>query len=77
MKELILLHLLAISVIAGPVQPPNEWQDADAAWLSNKIYEGTNTMNTGSGFVFHSYNSNQWGAYALWNQIKSGECYIV
>lgn len=77
MKELLLLHLLVISVIAGPFQPPNEWQDADAAWLSNKIYDGVNTMNTDSGYVFHSHDSRVLGAYAIWKQIKSGECYIV
>ena len=38
-----------ISGIAGVFQAPNEWQEADAAWLSNKIYEGVNTMNTDSG----------------------------
>lgn len=77
MKELLLLHLLVISVMAGLFQPPNEWQDADAAWLSNKIYEGINSMNTDSGYVFHSHNSRVFGAYAIWKQKKSGECYIV
>ena len=76
MKELILL-LLVISATAGPHQAPNEWQDADAAWLANKIYEGSNTMNTDSGYVFHSHNSRQWGAYALWKQKNNGECYVV
>ncbi len=65
MKELLLLHLLVISVMAGLFQPPNEWQDADAAWLSNKIYEGINSMNTDSGYVFHSHNSRVFGAYAI------------
>ena len=66
-----------ISGIAGVFQAPNEWQEADAAWLSNKIYEGVNTMNTDSGYVFHSHNSRVYGAYALWKQKKTGECYVV
>jgi len=77
MKELLLLHLLVISVIAGSYQPPNEWQDADAAWLSKKIYDGVNTMNTDSGYVFHSHESKDFGAYAIWKQAKTGECYVV
>jgi hypothetical protein len=77
MKELLLLHLLVISVIAGSYQPPNEWQDADASWLSNQIYKGVNTMNTDSGYVFHSHESEPFGAYAIWKQKKTGECYVV
>jgi len=77
MKELLLLYLLMISVIAGPGQAPNEWQEADAAWLANKIYEGVNTMNTDYGYVFHSRDTRVYGAYALWKHKKNGECYIV
>ena len=57
-----------ISVMANLFQPPNEWQDADAAWLSNKIYEGVNTMNTDSDYVFHSHDSRVFEAYAIWKK---------
>jgi len=63
--------------MAGSLEPPTVWEDADSAWLANKIYEGVHTMNTDSGYVFHSHDSRAWGAYALWKQKKSGECYIV
>ena len=76
MKELILL-LLVISATAGPHQAPNEWQDADAAWLANKIYEGSNTMNTDSGYVFHCHNSRQWVAYALWKEKKAENAMLL
>jgi len=66
-----------ISVITSPNQPPNEWQVADAAWLSNQIYKGVNTMDTSSGYVFDKHESNAYGAYAIWKQKNTGECYIV
>ena len=77
MKEFILLYFLMISIIASPYQPPNDWQVADAAWLSNKIYKGVNTMDTSSGYVFDKHESNLFGAYAIWKQKNTGECYVV
>ena len=77
MKQLLLLNILFISAIAGPFQEPNEWQVADASWLSYKIYSGVNTMDTDSGYVFHKHESNIYGAYAIWKQKNSGECYVV
>ena len=77
MKKFILLHLLVISIISLPNQAPNEWQDADAAWLSNQIYKGVNTLDTEYGYVFHRHESNSYGAFAVWKQKKTGECYVV
>ena len=77
MKQLLLINLLIISAIAGPYQEPNEWQVADAAWLSYQIYNGVDTMDTDSGYVFDSDESILYGAYAVWKQKYSGDCYIV
>ena len=77
MKILILFYLLIIIAIISPKSPPTPAQDADAAWLSYKIYDGVNTMDTDSGYVFHSHDSDRHGAYCLWKQRKTGECYIV
>ena len=56
---------------------PTQNQDADAAWLSNKIYEGVNTMNTDSGCVIKSHQSEKNGAYAVWKHYRTKECYVV
>ena len=74
MKISIFIFFLAVSVIA---KQPTEWQDADAAWLSNQIYEGVNTMNTDSGSVIYSHTSTNFGAFAIWKQKKVGDCYLV
>ena len=52
MKMVLLLYSLMFVVISSA---PTQNQDADAAWLSNKIYEGVNTMNTDSGCVIKSH----------------------
>ena len=77
MKAFILIYLLIIEIISLPNKPPNKWQDADAAWLATKIYEGIDKMDTENGFVFHSHNSESYGAYAIWKQKNSGECFVV
>lgn len=77
MKTFILFYLLIINVIALPYTAPTKGQDADASWLSYKIYDGVNTMNTDSGYVFHSHESQENGAYAIWKQKNTGECYVV
>ena len=77
MKEFILLNLLVISIIALPNTAPNEWQVADAVWLSNQIYNGVNTLDTEYGYVFHKHESNAFGAFAIWKHKKTGECFIV
>ena len=77
MKIFLLFHLLIISVICSPKTAPTKGQDADAAWLSYKIYEGVDKLNTDSGSVFHSHDSQENGAYALWKQKNTGECYVV
>ena len=77
MKVLALFYLLINHIISSPYTAPNKWQDADASWLSYKIYDGVNTLNTDSGYVFRSHESDKNGAYALWKQKNSGDCYIV
>jgi hypothetical protein len=77
MRKFILLFLLFIGVTNSPNQPPNQWQDAIAVWLSNKIYLGIDKMDTDNGYVFHSYVSELTGAYALWIGRNINECYIV
>lgn len=77
MKVLALFYLLINNIISSPYTSPNKWQDADASWLSYKIYDGVNTLNTDSGYVFHSHESDKNGAYALWKQKNSGDCFIV
>ena len=77
MKILLLFNLLIIIAIISTKSPSIPEQDADAAWLSYKIYDGVNTMDTDSGYVFHSHDSDRNGDYCLWKQRKTGECYIV
>ena len=77
MKKFILLHLLLISIISSPNQAPDEWQDAEASWLSKQIYLGVNTMDTETGYVFYKQETNECGAFAVWKNSQSGECYIV
>lgn len=77
MKKFIIFHLFIISVISPPNEPPNEWQDADAVWLSNKIYDGVDTMDTDFGSVFQKHESYAYGAYAVWKQKITGECFVI
>lgn len=77
MKKFMLFYLLIIGAISSPNEPPNKWQDADAVWLSNKIYEGIDKMDTENGYVFHSHESKAYGAYAVWKQKNTGACFIV
>ena len=74
MKIVLLLYSLIFVVISTA---PTQNQDADAAWLSNKIYEGVNTMNTDSGCVIKSHQSANNGAYAVWKHYRTKECYVV
>ena len=68
-KSFILsLFLFAISLNASP---PTQNQDTDAAWLSNKIYDGVNTMNTDYGCVIKSHESDANGAYAVWKHYRT------
>lgn len=77
MKQFLILNMLIISVICGLFQEPNEWQVADSAWLSNQIYSGVDTMDTSSGYTIDKHESKYNGAYAVWKQKTSGDCYIV
>ena len=77
MKQFFILNMLIISVMCGSFEEPNEWQVADAAWLSNQIYSGVNTMDTASGYVLDKHESKYMGAYAVWKQKTSGDCYVV
>ena len=71
---LILICLLIIEVNAFA---PTQNQVANAAWLANKIYDGVDTMNTDSGCVIKSHQSGYNGAYAVWKQYRTKECYVV
>lgn len=76
MKKYILLYLLVVNSTAL-FGPPSAYQDADAAWLSNQIYDGVHTMNTDSGSVIYSHTSDKYGAFAIWKQKNVGDCYLV
>ena len=76
MKPFI-LYLLLTTIISRPNEPPNAYQDADAAWLSNKIYEGVDYMDTDNGNVIFKRQSEQNGAFAIWKQKYNGDCYVV
>ena len=67
MKPFI-FYLLLTTIISRPNEPPNAYQDADAAWLSNKIYEGVDYMDTDNGNVIFKRQSKQNGAFAIWKQ---------
>jgi len=77
MKTFIFFYFLLIGAFASENTASNEYQDADAAWLSYKIYDGVDTLDTDSGKVIYSHQSKDYGAYAIWKQKNSGECYIV
>ena len=70
----LLIYLLIVSIISKPNEPPTEFQDADAAWLSNQIYIGVDEMDTDSGKVIFSGGE---GSFAIWKQKYTGECYLV
>ena len=77
MKVFILLYLLIIGIISLPNQPPNEWKDANVAWLSNKIYDWINKKDTDSGYVFNYYESKTYGVYDILKQKDSGNFFVV
>ena len=68
MKTFIFFYFLLIGAFASENTASNEYQDADAAWLSYKIYDGVDTLDTDSGKVIHSHQSKKYGAYAIWKQ---------
>ena len=53
---------------------PTQNHDADAAYLSYKIYDGVNSLNSNSGCVIKSDDS---GRYAVWKHYRTKECYVV
>ena len=77
MKFILLLCSLISVVISSISSPPTQNQVANAAWLSNKIYDGVNTMNTNSGCVIKSHQSEENGAYAVWKHYRTKECFVV
>ena len=77
MRVFILLYLLKIGIISLPNQTLNEWKDANAAWLSNKIYDWINKKDTDSGYVFNYYESKTYGVYAILKQKDSGNFFVV
>ena len=68
MRVFILLYLLKIGIISLPNQTLNEWKDANAAWLSNKIYDWINKKDTDSGYVFNYYESKTYEVLLFWNK---------
>ena len=77
MRVFILLYLWIVGFISLPNQTPNEYQDADAAWLSNKIYDWIDKMDTDSGYVFNYYESKTYWVFAIWKHKDSGDCFVV
>ena len=72
--NLLLLGLfLIIEKVCPDSSQPTQNQDADSAYLSYKIYEGVNTLNTNSGCVIKTDN---W-RYAVWKHYRTKECYVV
>ena len=71
------LLLLGLFFIIEKVCPysfqPTQNQDADAAWLSHKIYEGAHALNSNYGCVIKTDN---W-RYAIWKHYRTKECYVV
>ena len=74
---ILLFSILIIEITLQCDSPPNKWQDAEGSWLSKQIYNGVNTMDTDSGSVIYSHQSFENGAYAIWKQKYTGECYVV
>ena len=77
MRVFILLYLLIIGIIFLQNQTLNEWKDANAAWLSNKIYDWINKKDTDSGYVFNYYESKTYEVYAILKQKDSGNFFVV
>ena len=73
-KALFLISLLSINLI---LCAPTQNQDADAAYLAFKIYEGVDKLNTNSGCVIKAYHNLDNGAYAIWKHYRTKECYVV
>ena len=71
--------LLLLLIIIKKVNPysysfqPTQNHDADAAWLSYKIYEGVHTLNSNYGCVIKTDNYR----YAVWKHYRTKECYVV
>lgn len=57
--------------------PPTQNQVANSIWLSKQIYDGINTMNTDSGCIIKSHESDLNGAYVIWKHLKTKECFVV
>ena len=74
MKRLLVLFFLIKSILTSP---PTQNQVADAAWLSMKIYDGVDKLDTDSGCVIKSRQGFWYGAYAIWKHYRTKECYIV
>ena len=71
---MLVLFLFINSVFTSA---PSQNQIADAAWLSAQIYKGVDTLNTDSGCVIKSHQSDWGGAYAIWKHYRTKECYVV
>ena len=67
-----------VSLISSvPFEPPTQHQVADSVWFSNQIYSGVDTLNTASGCVIKSHQSENNGAYAVWKHYSTKECYVI
>jgi hypothetical protein len=64
-------------ILSQPLIAPTQNQVANSVWLSNQIYFGVDTMNTNSGCVIKSHQSEVNGAYAIWKHYNTKECYVV
>ena len=73
-KVFFLISLLLINLI---LSAPTQNQDADAAYLAFKIYDGVDKLNTNSGCVIKAYHNWANGAYAIWKHYRTKECYVV
>lgn len=74
MITFLLIYLLVNNAFANP---PTQNQLYDASWLSNQIYQGVDAMNTNSGCVIRSRQTDWEGAYAIWKHYRTKECYVV
>lgn len=67
MITFLLIYLLVNNAFANP---PTQNQLYDASWLSNQIYQGVDAMNTNSGCVIRSRQTDWEGAYAIWKHYR-------
>ena len=77
MKTFIFSYFLLIGTFASENTSSNKYQDADTAWISFKIYDGVDTLDTNSGNVIYSHQSKNHRTFTIWKQKNSQECYIV